>query len=379
MRARTDRTSGSVLSDGQRRVIRRRLPAWYARCKRDLPWRRRQDDAYAQLLAEVMLQQTQAATVAAYYERFMARFPTVRDLAAAEPGEVLALWSGLGYYARGRNLHAAARRLVEGFGGIVPHTVEELMSLPGIGRYTAGAIASVAYDVRAPVLDGNVGRVLTRVLGIEEDPKAPAVRAGLWAAAEDLLPRTRCGDFNQALMELGATVCLPKSPQCLTCPIQPACGAFRDGRTDRIPACSRRARVVPTRMVVAAICRGDGALLFVQRPDKGLWGGLWELPSEPAGEGEDLDEARRRLADRLRSIGRLDATPVGKVTRLLTHRRITFAVFRGRCTKRSEVRRIGSRPGRWVKPEELHALGVSRACEAVLAMVGERIPKGGMD
>ena len=366
-----DGTRNPALSDAQRRVIRRRLPSWYARCKRDLPWRRRGSDPYAQLLAEVMLQQTQVATVGPYYERFIARFPSVQDLAAAPQDDVLALWSGLGYYSRARNLHAAAKRIVEAFGGYVPRTVEELMTLPGIGRYTAGAIASVAYDVRAPVLDGNVSRVLTRVIGIEDDPKQPAVRERLWAAAKAVLPRTRCGDFNQALMELGATVCLPRSPQCLTCPIQPVCRAFREGLTDRIPSGGRRTRVLAARMVVAAVRRADGCLLFVQRPDKGLWGGLWELPSEQAGDDENLEQTRLRLAARLRSIGQLDPAPTGEVTRLLTHRRVTFTVFHGRSAKRSRIERIGDQPARWIQPDDVCELGVSRAGEAVLALVAD--------
>ena len=356
-------------SDVERQAIRRRLLAWYGRCQRDLPWRRRRDDPYAQLLAEVMLQQTQVATVQPYYERFMTRFPTVRDLAVAKRDEVLVLWSGLGYYARARNLHAAAQCIVETFSGVVPRDVESLMTLPGIGRYTAGAIASIAYDVRAPVLDGNVSRVLTRLLGIEDDPAKPAVRDRLWAVVETLLPRTRCGDFNQALMELGATVCLPRSPRCSDCPIHTTCRAFREGSTDRIPAGSRRTRVMPAGIIVAAIQRADGALLFVQRPDKGLWAGLWELPSQESPNGEDIEQSRRRLTGQLRSIGRLESTSAGEVTRLLTHRRVTFTVFRGRAVGRKRVQRLAGQPARWVKAGERADLGISRACQAVLAML----------
>ncbi len=365
------RAGRSSLPDtARKRLIRSRLAAWYGRCRRDLPWRRRADDPYAQLLAEVMLQQTQVVTVQPYFERFIARFPTVQALAGADEGEVFALWSGLGYYSRARNLHAAARRIVEGWGGAVPRTVAELLTLPGIGRYTAGAIASIAYDMRAPVLDGNVIRVLTRLLGIEEDPRSPAVRDRLWAAAEDLLPARRCGDFNQALMELGATVCLPRSPRCADCPIRSACRAFREAAVDRIPAGGRRTKVRAVRIVSAAIARPDGALLFVQRPARGLWAGLWELPSEELRDGEDVESARRRLAKRLGGIGRIDATPAGEVTRLLTHRRLVFTVFQGRASTRARARWADRQPARWVKRDGLSELGISRACEAVLALVG---------
>ncbi len=358
------------LAAGRRRRIRGRLIAWYDRSKRDLPWRRRSGDPYAQLLAEFMLQQTQVATVVPYFERFIARFPGVGDLAAAGLDEVLALWSGLGYYARARNLHAAAKQIVERFGGIVPREVHELRSLPGIGRYTAGAIASVAYGVRAPVLDGNVIRVLTRVLGIEEDPKRPSVRERLWANAGALLPRSGCGDFNQALMELGATVCLPRSPQCPACPVHSHCRAFRDRMTDRIPFTGQRARVEALRTVVAALRRKDGATLFVRRPAKGLWGGLWELPGEDVGDGETLEAARRRLAGRLRPVGKIERSPMGEVTRSLSHRRITFTVFPGYAVGRPRINRLGEQPARWVQPGDAEGLGISRACQAVLARAG---------
>jgi A/G-specific adenine glycosylase len=344
--------------------IRRRLLTWYDRRRRDLPWRSRANDAYAQLLAEFMLQQTQVSTVLGYYERFIKRFPTVRALASAPLDDVLALWSGLGYYSRARNLHAAARRIVDEHDGAVPRTVSELMSLPGIGRYTAGAIASIAYGVRAPVLDGNVIRVLMRLTAMNANPKSPAVRSRLWDEAGKLLPRRRCGDFNQALMELGATLCSPRSPNCRACPLDRRCQAYLHGRTDQIPPPASRTRVLPARMLVAAIRRRN-ELLFVQRPQHGLWAGLWELPTEPVETDESIASARRRLRSRLPVPCRLGGRPIGQVTRALTHRRITFEVFTGAA--RSSQRPL--RPWRWVSPDQIRTLGISRACQAIIELL----------
>ncbi|GMU23879.1 MAG: A/G-specific adenine glycosylase [Phycisphaerae bacterium] len=328
-------------------------------------------DGYAQLVAEFMLQQTQVATVIPYYERFLTRFPTIEHLVAAPLDEVLALWSGLGYYSRARNLHAAAQKVVADHGGRVPAAVETLMELPGVGRYTAGAIASIAYDVRAPVLDGNVGRVLMRVLAIDADPKAPATRALLWETAEALLPRARCGDFNQALMELGATVCSPKAPNCLLCPLQGICRAALEDLTDRIPPPVRRSKVKPVQVLVAAI-EWNGRLLFVQRPSEGLWAGLWELPSEVVEEGEPVTAALQRLHRRVPSGQHLSRQPVGKVTRLLTHREMTFHIYRTAVEADAPARiPIDSR---WVRPGDWNGLAISRACQAVVEFL--RIPRG---
>jgi len=354
-------------------AISRPLLRWYDANRRDLPWRRRFDDPYAQLLAEFMLQQTQVSTVLNYYERFIKRFPTVRSLAAAELDDVLALWSGLGYYSRARNLHAAARKIVEQYGGTVPRTVDELMRLPGIGRYTAGAIASIAYDVRAPVLDGNVIRVLMRLSAMRADPKSPTARKRLWDRAESLLPRKRCGDFNQAMMELGATLCLPRAPNCDVCPLKRCCLARLRCLTDQIPPTARRARVVPARMVVAAIRRTGVRTsvqewLFVQRPPSGLWAGLWELPSEPVADGESLVAACKRLLAGLPISCRLSRAPKATVTRRLTHRRITFEIFSGTAGDGQSP----PRPWRWISPGPNRRLGTSRACEVIMELLGAR-------
>jgi A/G-specific adenine glycosylase len=359
--------------------IARPLLRWYDRNRRDLPWRRREHDAYAQLVAEVMLQQTQVATVVPFYERFLKRFPTVSALAAASMDEVLPFWAGLGYYSRARNLHAAARKIVEIHGGRVPDTVAALMRLPGVGRYTAGAIASIAYGVRAPVLDGNVGRVLMRLTAMEADPRSPATRAHLWRLAEAILPAKRCGDFNQALMELGATVCGPQTPACLQCPLKTYCLACRKGRAGQIPPPAKRPRALPAAVVVALLRWGE-RLLFVQRPAKGLWAGLWELPAEPVETGEPLATARRRLRARLPVGVRLAARPAGTVVRHLTHREITFHIYVGTRLRGQDHNEPdpsspanpsqGQPPFRWLTPDQARSLGISRACEALLRFQG---------
>jgi A/G-specific adenine glycosylase len=363
------RQNGIAFAPRQLPSLRRRLLRWYDENRRDLPWRRRPDDAYAQLLAEFMLQQTQVSTVLGYYERFIQRFPTVKALANAPLDDVLTLWSGLGYYSRARNLHAAARKIVEQHSGIVPATVEELMKLPGIGRYTAGAIASIAYGVRAPVLDGNVIRVLMRLLAMKADPRSTAARERLWDEAERLLPQKRCGDFNQALMELGATLCSPRTPNCKACPLHRRCQAYLHGLTDHIPPVRARTRVVPQQMVVAAVRRKD-ELLFVQRPERGLWARLWELPSEPVTDGESPDTARKRLEANLPVRCRLSESAAGTVTRQLTHRRITFEVFTGTTRNHGRQTPPYPRPWRWMKPQDVRNVGISRACKAIVALLG---------
>lgn len=349
-----------------------------------------------------MLQQTQVATVIGYFERFIARFPTVEHLARADVNDVLALWSGLGYYSRARHLHAAARAIVEEHGGVIPSDVDGLMSLPGIGRYTAGAIASIAYGRRVPVLDGNVARVLIRVLAIEHDPKSPALREHLWTQAEALLPRSRCGDFNQALMELGATICRPKSPLCGECPIRADCRARELNLADELPWAARRAKVKAAEYVALAIRDGDEFLL-VQRPMTGLWAGLWEFPTEPLAESDSTDAALGRLQKRIGIKCLKKVTEVGSTTRVLTHRRITFRVYAGCTPSRCGALSLGvaeaSRPQRggarqpeqsaasssrecqvqsqdpqpsstrWFKPGELQTVGISRASLAILSLL----------
>jgi A/G-specific adenine glycosylase len=262
-----------------------RVLAWYARHGRtQLPWQQ-PATPYRVWISEIMLQQTRVETVRAYFERFMQRFPDVEALAAAPVDDVLALWAGLGYYARARHLHRAAQRMVAEHGGEVPLEFEALVDLPGIGRSTAGAILSLAAGQRHAILDGNVKRVLARHIGLAEWPgRAPAERT-LWQAAEARTPRERVGAYNQAMMDLGAQVCL-RRPLCHACPVGADCHAAREGTTDRIPA-PRPKRSVPQRewAVLALQRRSDGAILLARRPSQGVWGGLWCVPAFDTREG----------------------------------------------------------------------------------------------
>jgi A/G-specific adenine glycosylase len=302
------------------------LLAWFDRHRRDLPWRRTRDP-YRIWLSEVMLQQTRIETALPYYQRFLEKFPTVEDLARAPVEEVLALWSGLGYYRRARQLHAAARQVVE-LGGF-PRTVEGLRKLPGIGPYTAAAVASIAFGVAEPVLDGNVERVLSRWLALELDPKSRPARERMLDAAAGLLDLERPGDSNQALMELGATVCVPKRPRCLLCPIATGCLAASTAGNDpeRFPVARPRRERELHRLLVAVVEREGGVLLFRRSDDRALLAGIWELPwtnLEPAPEAG--------LAERYG--GRWSLGPrVGGVRHSITYRDLELEVHRAEVVK----------------------------------------------
>ncbi|MEN6498735.1 MAG: A/G-specific adenine glycosylase [Thermoguttaceae bacterium] len=259
-----------------RQAFRRRLQAWYADHARDLPWRRNRDP-YAIWISEIMLQQTQVATVRPYFERFLGRFPTIAALAATEEHEVLRLWEGLGYYRRARQLHQAAKLLASEHGGVFPRDPEVVRRLPGIGRYTAGAILSIAFDARQPILEANTLRLFSRLLAYRGQPTSTACQRLLWAMAEAELPQRHAGAFNQALMELGSTVCLVRGPLCDACPVASLCHARAEGLQTSIPA-PKPKPVSEDRHEVALIVRRRGRVLLVRRPDGGRWAGLWDFP-----------------------------------------------------------------------------------------------------
>ncbi len=296
-----------------------RLLDWYDRHQRDLPWRKtpagQPPDPYAILVSEAMLQQTQVATVLGYYTRFLDRFPTVQSLADADLNEVLRFWQGLGYYTRARNLHRAAQIIVRDRAGVFPDTVETLLALPGVGRYTAGAIASIAFGIPAPIVDGNVARILIRLDAIKTSPRTKSTLDRLWVRAAELVPRERPGDFNSAMMELGATVCTPRSPDCPACPVADHCAARAAGIQDRLPA-PKRAKVPPLEKRTVHCVEHRGQFLIERRPDTGRWAGLWQFPTREAGQGFPVRGVRlwMFLAD---------------FTHALTHRRYRFMVFKG--------------------------------------------------
>ena len=275
------------------------LLTWYHAHRRDLPWRpisTRPANPYHVLVSEAMLQQTQVATVLPYYARFIAAFPTVHALAAADEQRVLTLWQGLGYYRRARNLHAAARLIVERHAGRVPDTVADLLALPGVGRYTAGAVASIAYNAPAPILDGNVARVLSRYLGLATPLDQPTTQRALWNEATDLVQRSgHPRDFNQSLMELGALICTPRSAKCLYCPLRDGCNAFATGRVAALPVKPPKKRPLAVTHTIVALKR-RGRYLFERRPDTGLWAGMWQMPTV---EGGVVEDPRGRVAARL--------------------------------------------------------------------------------
>lgn len=265
-----------------------RLLEWYGQSARVLPWRE-EPTPYRVWVSEIMLQQTRVEAVKPYFQRFMEALPTVGDLAAAPEEQVLKLWEGLGYYSRARNLQKAARLVMERFGGALPGTVEGLLSLPGVGSYTAGAVASIAFGVMAPAVDGNVLRVVSRLLCREEDVLAPAVKKKTEKEIAGILPEGRAGDFNQAMMELGAMVCLPGTPRCGACPLGGVCRAHRLGVEGSLPVKSqKKARRVEERTVFVLACQGRAALR--RRGGQGLLAGLWELPAAEGflAEGEAL-------------------------------------------------------------------------------------------
>ncbi|MEO8935196.1 MAG: A/G-specific adenine glycosylase [Burkholderiaceae bacterium] len=255
--------------------------------RQTLPWQQLGDarDAYRVWLAEIMLQQTQVAAVIPYYRRFLGRFADVQALAAAPLDDVMELWSGLGYYSRARNLHAAARSVVADFGGTFPRDVDALQSLPGIGRSTGGAIAAFAFGVKAPILDGNVKRVLARVFLVEGLSTTTAYTKRMWALGEALLPDEEIERYTQGLMDLGATVCTPRNPACLICPFESSCIAHREGREEEVPERAARKRV-PLRWTAMLLVTRGRSVFVERRPPVGIWGGLWSLPEMAADTGD---------------------------------------------------------------------------------------------
>jgi A/G-specific adenine glycosylase len=331
-------------------AARKLLPRWWRRCRRDMPWRRT-GDPYAIWVSEVMLQQTQVATVKSYYRRFLQRFPTIRALARASLGEVLKVWQGLGYYSRARNMHAAAAAVVREFGGRLPRTVQELRRLPGVGRYTAAAVASIAFGADEAVLDGNVIRVLARGFAIRGDVGKAATQRRLWALASGLVPPGRAGLFNQAMMDLGATVCTPRHPQCGLCPLRTLCRAHRLGKETDFPRKAPRRPVPHVDVGVAVVWRG-GRVLIDQRKTKGLLGGLWEFPNDKAVAGETPARAARRASAEQLGIRIGVLGPLTTIHHAYSHFRLTLHVFRCRYVS-GRCKAIGCEAFRWVRLAEL--------------------------
>ena len=364
------------------------LLAWFDIAGRhDLPWQHPRTP-YRVWLSEIMLQQTQVSVVVPYFQRFVAALPDLPALAAAPPDQVLALWSGLGYYARGRNLHAAARACMDLHGGTLPRDHAALLALPGIGRSTAGAILAQAWGDRAAILDGNVKRVLARVHGIAGWPGLPAVEARLWAIAEAALPDARLADYTQAQMDFGATLCTRAAPACVICPLQDACVARREGRVAELPT-RKPARAVPQREATVLVAfDGDGRVLLARRPTTGVWATLWSLPqaettamaaawhdahlaaeaslagslsgTQPGGAPAADAGATATGADPLH-----DALPLDPIEHAFTHYRLRLLPLRLRARRLRDG--VGDNDAlRWVAADDIAALGIPAPVRSLL-------------
>jgi A/G-specific adenine glycosylase len=326
------------------------LLEWYRRSKRDLPWRR-DPTPWRVLVSEAMLQQTRVAVVLPRYEPFLGRFPDPAALAAADEEEVLAEWSGLGYYRRARSLHAAAREIVERHGGEVPGRREQLIALPGIGPYTAGAVLSIAFGRAEPVVDGNVERVLARAFLIRGNVKRGEAKRRVWDLAREIVRCGPPGEVNQALMEIGALVCTPRSPRCPGCPVEDRCAARRDAVQESLPELPRRRETVPVELAVG-VARRDGAVLLARAP-KGLLAGTWGPPFAVVEAGEDPARALAR-ATAERGLEVVPGRLLGTVRHAITHHRIEARCF--------EARLDGAPDGegaRWVEEGDLGSYGLS--------------------
>jgi A/G-specific adenine glycosylase len=358
-----------------KRRFQKALLSWYDRRARSLPWRETRDP-YRIWVSEVMLQQTQVKTVEAYYGRFIGRFPSVADLARAEPDEVMKSWEGLGYYGRARHLHRAAREVVTRFDGRLPDTSGDLLSLPGIGRYTAGAILSIAFGKPEAVLDGNVIRVLSRIFHITDDVRKTSTQRVLWSLSESLLPRHRIRDYNQALMELGALTCRVRNPGCSDCPVSRICEANRLSIQGELPVKSPR-KPVPHYDVTAGIIRWDDRLLITRRPARGLLGGLWEFPGGKLEGGEDLEGCLKREIREELGIDIEVGVHLTSVEHAYTHFRITLHAFECRY-KGGRIQLIGVDDYRWIFPRELDGFALPAADHKIIDLLKAR-EYGGMD
>ncbi len=338
--------------------IRRKLTDWYVGASRDLPWRRDRDP-YRILVSETMLVQTTVTAVIPYFERFLARFPTIDALAGADERDVLKAWEGLGYYRRARQLHAAAKAVVVEHGGVVPANPDALRSLSGVGRYITGAILSFAFDIPAPIVEANTQRVLARWFAIRSDLKASSTQTRLWEAAGRLVPPTGAGVFNQAFMELGALICTPKSPSCLVCPVASECRARALGLQDILPTVAAKPPPLPSAEAAAIVVR-SGRVLIVRRGPAKLWEGFWEFPTvhvsgaDPAGrsfsDGSiDLASGVERLTGARVAVGRLARTIHYSVTK----HRVQLDAYEGEGLSEALTPGRGLDAAVWERPENL--------------------------
>lgn len=374
----TAATNGDArLPDGTwRQAFRRRLLAWYRRAARDLPWRQ-ECNVYHTWVSEIMLQQTQVGTVEPYFLRFIESFPTIADLAAADEQEVLRHWEGLGYYRRARQLHAAAQTIVEEFDGEFPRTAAEVQSLPGIGRYTVGAILSIAFDAREPILEANTRRLLARLLAYRGDPHRRDGEALLWTFAEELLPRRHVGELNQALMELGSLVCSPKQPSCDSCPVVELCPTAASGLQERIPPPKKPPQWESLREAAVVIHR-RGRVLVRQCQKGERWSGLWDFPRFTLTAKRD-DRVRVELIDKVAELVAVDIEPgehLKTIRHGVTRFRITLECFDATALAGSTKKQNGA-PLKWLRPAELDDYPLSTTGRKLGQLVQKRAATAG--
>lgn len=344
-----------------------RILTWYALNQRKLPWRKTRNP-YHIWVSEVMLQQTQVETVIPYYNRFLSRFPTVQALASASLDDVLKIWENMGYYARARHLHAAAEEIVERFGGKVPNTWDELIGLPGIGNYTAGAILSIAFAQPVPAVDANVRRVITRLFAIDQPLEQGRTQRRIADLARKLLPKDDPGLFNQALMDLGASTCTPRRPDCMVCPVCKSCAANQAELQNALPVTKKRTPIPHNDITAGVITDTRGRILVVQRPHKGLLGGLWKFPGGVQESDETLGKCLRRKVREEVGIRIRVGKSITSVNHAYTHFRITLHAFQ--CTHQAgKPKPFGCTDWRWVRLRQLQDLAFSRADRKIVEVL----------
>lgn len=373
-------TPAKWLSETSLPPVRRAILAWYDRNARQMPWRDT-TDPYRIMVSEIMLQQTLVNTVRRYYERFLDRFPTVHHLAAARESDVLHVWQGLGYYRRALNLRQAACRIVEEHGGEVPDAVELLRKLPGLGQYAANAIACFAFHQKRPIIEANTRRLWTRVCAADGDPAREPLNGELWRLAEQLLPRTRFRDFNQAVMDLGSQICLSRGPNCPRCPLRAVCRAHADEAVHRFPGRAKPVNTIDVDHVCVVIWRpgerrGGPRVLVRQLPKTGLWAGLWEFPRVERHPRESWESAALRAARESRCGTILLGSQLLSVRHSVLHFRVQLRCFQGfrrEGTQRSTV----ARGRRWVRLSELAGLAFPSPQRRIVQWLLDHCAKSG--
>jgi A/G-specific adenine glycosylase len=357
-----------MVSIPKKSKIQTKLLRWFEKNERDLPWRKNRDP-YAIWVSEIMLQQTQVGIVIPYYHRFLESFPTVRDLAKSNLSEVLKVWEGLGYYSRARNLHRAAQIVLDHFHGKIPDILKDLLSLPGIGRSTAGAILSFAFNKEAPILDGNAQRVLSRLFAVSSHPGGGKPEDFLWQISESLIPKGFSNPFNQALMDLGSMVCTPTEPQCFRCPLHHFCKGRASGNPERFPA-KKAKRNTPHVKSVSAVIIKDGKVLLNQRPAAGLLGGLWEFPNWKIEEKGWLRPKLRLRNQVQKEMGMKTKVeePIGTFKQTFSHFKLTLHVY--------DCQPIhGKGKGRWIPIKNLPLFPMSRIHRRIAETIDNGIRK----